>query len=452
MPTRFHPIPGISLPIFRRELEAQTLFYAPGYLVKVESARAAAFASSLLDSSPAGGAEAGELRQHALSAIERRRKDIEAEFIPYCLTLYLHNRCNLKCGYCFSAPEDAASPAPPLTLDAIRAAAEIVARSCQQAGQRFTAVFHGGGEPALDPARAESALQVVEAAAAAFQLDIFRYIATNGALSIEQAAWLARRFDLIGLSCDGPASLQERHRPLQNGGSSTPLVERTADIVHAAGKPLHVRVTVTPDSLPELEAVAVYICEQLRPEEIHVEPVYQGGRAVAEACFWPDQAEEFTEAFFKARTIAHRHGVRWLASGSRPGEVHGPYCHILRNVLQLIPGDLVTNCFKNTTAFSQPSSQIIGRFDASSRSIQLDQKAIIRIQGNLRAPAETCAACFNQFHCAAACPDECRGNGGILIEAGFRCRVQALMAEQLLLETASGWKARAEIVGGKVSI
>lgn len=46
------------------------------------------------------------------------------------------------------------------------------------------------------------------------------------------------------------------------------------DAVHLANKPLHVRVTITPQTINRQTEIAEYVCQRLRPQEIHVEAVY----------------------------------------------------------------------------------------------------------------------------------------------------------------------------------
>ena len=33
-------------------------------------------------------------------------------------------------------------------------------------------------------------------------------------------------------------------------------------------------------------------------------------------------------------------------SGTRPDEVHGPYCNVFRQTINLVPGDVAVACFK----------------------------------------------------------------------------------------------------------
>jgi len=363
----FQRLQASNLPIFRWERGAAVWFYTPGGLAVVPAGMAENFQSQTTGDPRSRQGAAAWLYQRAVQA-QRAWSEISARpYAPTCLTLYLHNACNLACTYCYSATQT--GPADHLTLATIRDAARIVAENCQRQGLPFTAVFHGGGEPTLYPAEVDAALDLLEGIAADNGLAIFRYIATNGVLRPERAAWLARRFDLIGISCDGPSEIQNQQRLHPQGLDAPQMIEQTANIIHQAGKPLHVRVTLTPASFRRQPEIAAYISEELRPQEIHVEPVYRAGRVKSGDCFTPEQADEFVGAFLEARSIAQYYSIPWLTSGSRPWEVHGPYCQVFRNVLHLIPGSAATACFKTIDAGQADQQHLAIAVSAATRAI-----------------------------------------------------------------------------------
>jgi len=436
-------------PIFRQDRVEDVLFYTPGYAAIADVRHVDAFQSHLaaLASDTVGSERftssdhseinepvyihAARLYHEAVSVRERWAAAQMRPFTPLCLTLYLHTACNLHCTYCFAGSQPLRVDTPRLNLKTIELAAEAVAEACAAQGRPFTVVFHGGGEPTLDQELADDALTIVERMAARCRLAIFRYIATNGIMSTQKAAWMAARVDLIGLSCDGPAEIQSRQR----GENTNRYVERTARIVNQAGKPLHVRVTLTPDGLARQAEIAAYLCRQLHPQEIEVEPVYQGGRAGKEDCFRPEQAEDFVNEFLRARETARRFGVTWQTSGSRPGEMHGPYCNVFRNVVNLIPGGAAIACFKNVDA---GQCGAIGQVNDATHTLVLDHDRIALLRHELSAAEPECAACFNQYHCARGCPDQCPiEQGGYSVAAGFRCRMQKLLAQALIQEAAN---------------
>lgn len=442
----FYRLPT-ALPLFRADHPAYALFYAPGYLVVATTDYADTLAQQLGDFTADRHPAATALRRWAAQAQAARAALFTQLFAPVCLTLYLHNACQLQCNYCYADPTP--RPAQRLSLPTIRAAARLVMANCRAQGRPFTLVCHGGGEPTLDRPLLARVLAELAQLATAYDLPTFRYVATNGVLSAAAARWLAQQFDLIGLSCDGPPAVQNGQRPLRSGQGSARFVERAAQIIHAAGTPLHVRVTITPQSVTRQAEIAAYLCTTLRPAEIHVEPVYHAGRAAAADCFTPEQADLFVAEFSKAKLAAQGYGVPWRMSGSRAAEIHGPYCHVLRQVLQLTPGGGAVACFKEV----QDGAALlqIGRLETVAAEFRIDSGSVHTLRTNLETAVAPCAACFNQYHCAGACPDFCPA-----LEtppaASFRCRVNRQLMMAHLRETAVYLRANcaAAAVAGKV--
>jgi uncharacterized protein len=430
MQTNFHQLVGNNLPIFRSNQGMESWFYTPGYLVVTEAEQADLFEAHLLASSPSHPSAAELVNLARLTLLRWEALQMQP-FSPVCLTLYLNNSCNLACSYCYSQP--AIEHSPRLSPEVIRAATELVAENCLTNGWRMTVVFHGGGEPSLEREQLEQALEIAEQAASERSLELFRYIATNGVMAEEKATWLAEHLDMIGLSCDGPMDIQSRQRPLHSGRSSTTWVESTARIVNQAGKPLHVRTTITPDSMMRQSEIASYLCEQLQPSEIHVEPLYQVGLANEQNCFAPDQAQAFVSEFLRAREVAGKHGARWTTSGSRPAEIHGAYCHVFRDVLNLTPEGVATACFCISRAADlQPSGLQIGNVNLEARRYELDFKRIDELQRKLSYQLIKCSGCFNQFHCTRGCPDMCLADDPDGARGEFRCQVNQRLAEAIV--------------------
>jgi len=442
-------------PIFRWDRAEYALFYTPGQVWVVDLGEAERFEKGIGVGSAREGLEkeGSELGRRAERAVARARQWSEAAFSPECLTLYMNNACNLSCAYCYADPVrypilaaiarqgGAAVRQGRLGMEVIGVAAELVARNCMQKGCRFCVVFHGGGEPTLDQERVDGALGLVERAAAAHGVELFRYVATNGVMSEKKAAWLARRFDLVGLSCDGPADIQDEQRPLWSGGATAQSVEQTARILQAEGQKVHVRVTVTRESMRRQAEIAEYVCEKLKPEEIHLEPVYKGGRADVGMGLGPLEVTDFLDHFLEARRKAQGYGATLMYAGCRLDQVHGPYCNVLREVLNLVPGGVATACFKVTDGKqARARGMSVGAWEGQSGRFVIDHDRVRELRRRLVSPPIQCQDCFNQFHCARECPDSCSLSTGSVAKessAGFRCQVQKGIAAATLQEVAA---------------
>lgn len=444
----FTPVTALQqegLPVFYAEGAEYSLYYTPGYLVIVPPHLATAFAGDLFNPQPALR-EALTVRQWADQAVQTWQNIQSEPFAPVCLTVYLHHECQLRCAYCYAAASP--HPSPRLSLKAVHAAAHLVAQNCAHQHRPMTLVCHGGGEPTLNLPYLLQVVDEVERVAAAFHLPLFRYLATNGVMSSSTAQTITRRFDLIGLSCDGPEAIQTAQRPLWDGSSSTPQVENTARIIHEQETPLHIRVTVTPDSLAHQVEIATYLCQQIKPVEIHVEPVYQGGRSRLR--WQPAQADLFVAQFLRAQAVAREYRIPWLMSGSRPQEIHGPFCHIFRQVLNLIPGDEAVVCFKTSRVRQARKAQAqIGQMLAEG-SFKMDERQVERLRMVLAPLPERCQDCFNRYHCGRDCPDFCPLHNPPASTATFRCLVQQQLTQTHLQTMAQhAWQRsdRQNVIG-----
>lgn len=406
------------LPIFTRNEEELTLFYAPGYLAAAGAKEAAEILQTLSGEIPFGDLPLGDLIHFAASACsEWAMIHDPASYRPVCLTVYTSAACNLKCTYCFAEGDRDISRQ--LDRDYILTSARTVLENCRKKGTPFTAVFHGGGEPSLDPRLPELWTKLKDMCEAS-EVPFYSYIATNGVMDESKARWIAEHFDTVGLSVDGPPEIQNTQRPLRNGGASAPIVERTAAILKAVQGHLNVRVTVPPENFGRIPDITEYCAGALQADEIHIEPAYRRGSGPA-----PELAEDFCEAYLKAKQLPAAAGVHLTFSGSRVGEIHGRYCQIFRQVLHLVPPHGTSPCFVLSSENEVERAHFCFEQDGVT-----DHSRLIPEDPN-------CADCFNRFHCAGGCPDVCPALPGELHDAGsFRCRVSRTLAEAELMETA----------------
>jgi sulfatase maturation enzyme AslB (radical SAM superfamily) len=452
----FLPLRTDRLPIFYRDCGEYIAFYAPGCLCVVGLEDAEQFEATIAPSADGGDGGArgtdwgGQLWRRAESAAAKADMLRYGSFRPECLTLYLNNECNLQCVYCYADPSS--GPAVRLDLVTVAAAAETVADNCREKDLPLYLVFHGGGEPSLHRGQVESILHLCDEVASGYQIEAFRYIATNGVMSENKAVWLAHQFELIGLSCDGPADIHDRQRPNLDGEGTLHLLERTARIVRQEGTPFQVRATITRSSLHRQADIANYLCQQLSPREIRFEPVYRGGRADSDAQFDAHHAGEFVTHFLEARKVARGYGIPLSISGSRPDSIHGPYCNVFRQVLNLVPGGVATACFKAADASqARARGAAMGALNRKTGRFDIDHRRVQTLRQLLDTAPPECADCFNRFHCVRGCPDHCPLGGpdswGIR-GAAFRCLVQKSLTALLLAETAE--RLWSEVVAGKV--
>lgn len=387
----FRRLPNTDLPVFFRPLGGEKYnLYAPGYIALADSQHfdriCGEFPFDMVSL---------RLKQAAERAL---RLTIHREQPPLCLTIYSSLKCNLHCAYCFSD----GLKAPDTTEGFIfKNAAEII-QNCQAAGVPFTFVFQGGGEPTFDE-RLPYLVKTLRKMAETAGIASFGYLTTNGMMNESKAKEIASLFDEIGLSLDGSPEVQFRQRR----GSDERSIHSARIFKESLGT-LNLRMTVLRERINELPNDVLWLCKNVNPDEIRVEPEFFRCQ--------PEDAAAFCEAFIKARSLAEEKLVRLIYCGTRMNEIHGRYCQIFRGVRQLIPGDGCSVCFLEGAAEQAEKN---GRLlpDVSGKMI-----------GALLTDESACRNCFNQYHCTRGCPDICPLSEQKDFDS-FRCRVNQKLAE-----------------------
>jgi radical SAM protein with 4Fe4S-binding SPASM domain len=446
-----------ALPIFRLEDEGRTLFYTPGHAIATDFATAADIERALSDASDGDSVAhdlARTLEQKGRTASDAWQRLAFSTFEPECLTLYLSNRCNLGCVYCYAAPAedgrarkrlrmysaaDADAELPILPEATVYAAAKVVARNCAARGRPLTLVLHGGGEPTLHWDLLCRVRQRIDEIASEHGIGVWAYIATHGVMPEDRARWLAQHFNLIGLSCDGPPDVQNANRPTAGGAGTAEVVERTARILSEQGAAFTVRMTITPQSVARQEEIVRYAVDRLHATSVRFEPAYEGRRRPSPSAFVPEQAETFVGHFLSARNAARALGADLQVSGVRMNEIHGPYCNPLREVLQITPDGVATACFLSTgEGRPEDAAMALGALNLETGEFEINQSKAQQLRREAASIPARCESCVNLYHCARDCPDVCLMTAGAADEpAGFRCRVQKALAHQQIRELAS---------------
>lgn len=446
---RIHP----DLPIYYLDKLRLPVLYTPGTLAVTNREDAelireiwSGSAANRKDGSDVVLSQMTWLIDHARKVVASREHWLAEGFNPECLTVYLSNLCNLSCVYCFADRngnrrlDSLSQHHPVIQEEAFQAAAKLVVRNCAEKNRPFQLVLHGGGEPSIHWDLLCRFVNFSQSAAKRAGVEWIGYIATNGVLPVERAKWLGAKFQRIGLSCDGPPDIQNRQRPLINGGVTADWIEQTAKAVHDGGAQLEVRTTITAETVRRQKEILLYLVQTLGPENIRFEPVYKIGNESSQRSIL-DGVDDFATGFMEARQAALNLGVELSFSGVRLNELHGPYCNTLRQVLHVTPDCAVTACFfcvdGQDTIFAD---RIVGKFDQVNGCFQLDLGKIAWLRDQSTKIEDTCGNCFACYHCAKACPEICsvgkKKLSGSALRNSFRCQLNRTIG-QLLIEEAA---------------
>jgi uncharacterized protein len=154
------------------------------------------------------------------------------------ISIDLPGACNMGCSYCFEKPIH--SRIGRMRDDTIERTLEFAFAAAEGAPK---IVFHfGSGEPVIEFARLRTLTERATQRAAARGQDIGFELTTNATLITPEIARFLRDNPYnLRVSCDGPAALHNRNRPMANGRDSYSLVTRGLELLLSA---MPERVTV----------------------------------------------------------------------------------------------------------------------------------------------------------------------------------------------------------------
>ncbi len=351
---------------------------------------------------------------------------------PVDITLLLTTECNLRCTYCYARAGDTPRQRMSLAV-AKRGIRFVLANALDEGASTVTVNYHGGGEPTMNWTVLRRSLEFARSEASGLGIRVIGAAATNGVLGDRQVDWIIANLDGgVTVSFDGLPVVHDRHRTTAGGGGSSQRVLRTLKRLDEAGYGYGIRLTVTHDHIAQLPASIDFICSQLRPAGIQVEPVYRLGR-------WRDAPSADTSAFLAAfrvaQDVARRHGQAIAYSAARLGLMTSHFCGVSQDNFCLSPSGNVTACYE---AFSEADDLADVFFYGSedSRSGYLfDVATLDRLRHRTVQHLEWCQGCFAKWDCAGDCYYKALATAGRAEYRGSqRCHVTREITKYLLLE------------------
>jgi radical SAM protein with 4Fe4S-binding SPASM domain len=336
------------------------------------------------------------LRSPALPAPSPRQGDLAPAFLGMLPT----RRCNLACRYCGFMAQ--AAPGRAMDLKLARHALEWYLRRAGETGRREAEIHYFGGEPFYAPEVLDFTVHYARIRAAEWGVTVRFEAATNGVFGEERAHWAADHLDTIVLSLDGPADVQDRHRPRRNGGGSFESVARNARILSEGAAQLFFRACVTAQTVDRLPEIARWFCDEYRPRGVCFEPVQPLPHA-RPAGLEPPDAWAFARSFIRAAWVLEACGVETVYAA---GDVHArrvSFCPVGQDVVIVSPDGDLNACYLLEQDWQAKGMDLrLGRIEPDGR-VALDptRVAAARRLNVLNKPG--CAHCFCKWHCAGGC-------------------------------------------------
>lgn len=403
--------------------EGKGLLYAPTLkrLIEIESSLArklsgtseTRFEEELQEINPS---MARTLDKALKTAFTPKYKKRDASIFP--LSLALTRDCSLRCIYCHAEAGEKDSEIRPEILEA---ALKHASDEIKRRGLRGLHVsFAVGGEPTLNWELFCYFIAEVNKCASLLGVKIMKSITTNGFYSHKIRKYLCSEFDSILLSFDGPAEIQNLHRPTKTGGESYSVVLESARYFSAYAKSFSVRATISSLSVHRMAELVDFFYTNLgKNTDIVLEPMVNIGRAKSTKIVSPPDEMDFAKNYWQAYLLGLKLGVKVIYSGFSPNRLICSYCNAMT-----IPSFTVTTDGRLTTCERdcEASDYGYGAYSEKEKKFVVDHSKL-RQNILLAEMPNACADCICKWHCAGDCPDlrrvgynRCESNKWLLLQ------------------------------------
>jgi uncharacterized protein len=413
-----------TLPIFELLSEEKIIIYSPGKTAVIQCKDKEIVYHNIVNNNKTyladNFSEVAKVFRNAENSVSRWESAKNEQFIPECLTVYISNDCNLNCNYCYSRMNKSPGRESRVHIESVLTAAKTVAKNCRMLNKPLVLVLHGGGEPTYHWDLFTEIFTKTRQVAVEEETGFFSYVATHGMIDRKKSSWLARNFDLIGLSCDGPSVINSPQRR----GSVNSRIEETARIILEEGGKFDIRSTITKNTIAKQEIIADYLISELNAKRIRFEPEYRN----LYNPFTVEDAAAFADNFINASDKVKSQSAELSYSGVRIHEIHNSFCDINRNTIRLNPDNQIINCFCDSENYKYPFGSIDTDLKAISYAdIEMMKEKTFDIKNE-------CRNCINIYHCSRGCPDYCVYSNNRLND--FKCTVNIRLAVDLIKKEA----------------
>lgn len=320
------------------------------------------------------------------------------------LALALTDNCNLRCKYCHASAGD-----PHKTKSmSVAMVDSIIDKYFQhirkiEGDESVRISFSGGGEPTFRFALLKHAVERCKNQAEARGMRCWFSMATNGCFGNAVRRYIVNNFSNISLSFDGPAHIQDRHRPHKNDSGSFEAVFETAKYFHRNNFPFAIRVTVSEYSMPHLEEIIDFFSSEFPGTLIGLEPLLPMGRARNDVDLKPPNDHQFAKRLIEVLDYAEGKNTIVSSSGSVDYDfVRSVFCTSVAAPNWTVKTDgTVAACTRDDA----PQIFEYGSYDQTQDELVFDADAIRKIRDLNVLNYEECRDCFAKYHCAGDCPD-----------------------------------------------
>jgi len=319
------------------------------------------------------------------------------------VTINPTNKCNLRCEYCMaSSAEEQDNPiviSRDFAFAGIKDAIDGEPTGIKAESLRF---FSPG-----EPTQAMHIIKDCVEYARSLNPDIKVELQTNGLFETrEDTEWIADNIDVVWFSLDGPATINDKHRPDAFGKGRTAEIEENMKIVQQKAF-VGVRATVVEEMLNrQVDLVAYYYA--LGVEYIGLNPIIRPikRRETETEIVTKSDIMTFAENFADAYELGAELGAKVLSSLTfNFDSVAKVACRSCLPMPQLNPDGSVSSCDMALYRDSMDALQffVYGNWFQANRMIMYDMDKIKALQSRTTENLPKCRDCPVLNYCAGGC-------------------------------------------------
>lgn len=318
---------------------------------------------------------------------------------PLFLGIIPTRGCNLGCRYCdFPMPKQ---KEPLMSLALAREAVDAYLQVLVQNDRRHAEVHFFGGEPFFAEEVVHFVVDYASLRTGELGMPVRFEVTTNGVYPTRKAEWIADHFDTVVLSLDGPADIQEKHRPSLNGRKTFEVVEQSARIFSQGTVELILRACVTSETVGRMPEIAAWMGREFRPGTVSFERLTESPLSRLAGLLPPDPWE-FARNFEAAAQILAPYGIETVLSSANLNSLQCSFCPVGKDALIVSPDGWVDACYLLPEEWSRNGLNMrIGRMAAGR--LEIDQAALQNVRQLTVYEKSLCAGCLCYYHCAGGC-------------------------------------------------
>ena len=348
------------------------------------------------------------------------------------ISFFMTTKCNLACKYCYTPKlKNLKKEDQQLSLKFAKKGIDDFFRDSPSRYIRF----YGIGEPTLE---IEKIKKICEYAREKAGDKLFVELQTNGCFSKSVRDWISKNVNVLWVSCDGPAEVQDAQRPTRGGkGTSKLVVENLTYLNQFKNIQVGVRATLTDRMIERQEELVDYF-HSLGIKYVNVLPAFSPVEGSEGEKFTWDPikfAQNFLKAHKKAEKLGLWYNTMCIVNFDEPTR-HA--CRSCTPCPHLTTDDYISCCdfaqlgpeYENNAL----QQLIYGKYDEKTNTITYNEDKIAKIRHRCAEELEktTCKGCKYIRNCAGGCLGQVVNETGDLMgKCEQNCQIVNYLAKRM---------------------